>query len=379
MINYERYLPSMISLLKRLVETESPTHEKSAVDKVGGIVVEVIKSLGGEVTILENETTGNHIVGQFNHHLPKDTIDNIGFLLLFHMDTVFPLGTLSQMPFLEKEGRILGPGVADMKAGAVVGLTALRALLDNKLMPLSPITVLFTSDEETGSLTSRKWIEEFAKKAKLVLVLEPGMPDGSIKTWRKGVGDFRITAHGQAAHAGGNHENGRNAIEEIAHQILAIQRLTDYNLGTTLNVGVVHGGTVVNVVPDTAWIDFELRVMQPGEAERIIMAINNLKPIVEGCTLEISGELNRPPMPFNDLMQKTFELAREIAFEHDINLTAAGTGGASDGNFVAPLGIPVLDGLGAIGGDYHSEKEYIIKDSLVTRTRLLATLLQKWP
>jgi glutamate carboxypeptidase len=341
--------------------------------------VEVIKSLGGEITIIQNETSGNHIVARFGHHLSKEKTNiNKEFLMLCHMDTVFPLGTLSKMPFLEKDGKILGPGVADMKAGAVVCLTALRTLLDNNLMPSVPITVLFTSDEETGSLTSRKWIEELAKNAQLVLVLEPGMPDGSIKTWRKGVGDFHIIVHGQAAHAGGNHENGKNAIEEIARQVLAIQGLTDYSRGTTLNVGVIQGGTVVNVVPDTASIDVDLRVMQPGEAERIIDAINNLKPVMEGCSIEITGDLNRPPMPYDDLMQTTFEHAREIAARNEITLTAAGTGGASDANFVAPLGIPVLDGLGAIGGDYHSEKEYIIKESLVSRTRLLATLLQNW-
>jgi len=379
MINYDKYLSSMMALLRRLVETESPSHDKSAVDNVGKIIVEEIESLGGEVTIIQNETAGNHIIARFDHHLSKEkTHINKGFLMLSHMDTVFPLGTLAHMPFHEKDGKILGPGVSDMKAGAVVCLTALRALLENNLMPLVPITALFTSDEETGSLTSRKWIEELAKNAQLVLVLEPGMPDGSIKTWRKGVGDFHILVHGQAAHAGGNHENGRNAIEELAHQILAIQGLTDYNRGTTLNVGVVQGGTVVNVVPDTAWVDVDLRVMQPGEAERIIEVITNLKPVKEGCILEITGNLNRPPMPYDDLMQSTFEHAMEITANNGITLTASGTGGASDGNFVAPLGIPVLDGLGAIGGDYHSEKEYIIKDSLVSRTRLLATLLQNW-
>jgi glutamate carboxypeptidase len=282
------------------------------------------------------------------------------------------------MPFQEKDENILGPGVSDMKAGAVICLTALRALLENNLMPFVPIISLFTSDEETGSLTSRKLIEKLAIDAHLVLVLEPGMPDGSIKTWRKGVGDFHIVVHGKAAHAGGNHENGRNAIEELSHQVLAIQGLTDYSRGTSLNVGVIQGGTVVNVVPDTAWIDVDLRVMQSGEAERIIEAIFNLKPVMQGFSLEITGDLNRPPMPYNDLMQSTFEHAREIAKKNGITLTAAGTGGASDGNFVAPLGIPVLDGLGAIGGDYHSEKEYIVKESLVTRTRLLASLLQNW-
>lgn len=369
----------MMELLRKIVETESPSHDKSAVDKVGKIVVEELISLGGEVTTIQNEITGNHIIARFDNHIPKEKLNiDKGYLLVCHMDTVFAVGTLKKMPFHEKDGKILGPGVADMKAGIVICLTALRALIDNNLLPSVPITALFTSDEETGSLTSRKLIEDSAKNAQLVLVLEPGMPDGSIKTWRKGVGDFKIMVHGQAAHAGGNHVNGKNAIEEIAHQVLAIQKLTDYSRGTTLNVGVIQGGSVVNVVPDYAWIDVDLRVMQPGEAERIIDELNNLKPIIEGCSIEITGELNRPPMPFNDLMQSTFEHAREIASENGIVITASGTGGASDGNFVAPLGIPILDGLGAIGGDYHSEKEYIIKDSLVSRTRLLATLLLNW-
>jgi glutamate carboxypeptidase len=379
MIDYDKYLPFMVTLLKRLVETESPSHNKFAVDQVGKIIVKEAVSLGGEIEIIQNEATGNHIIARYGSKDSKSEIrSEKGFLLLSHMDTVFPLGTLEHMPFHEKDGKILGPGVSDMKAGSVIILTALRVLMENKIMPMVPITVLFTSDEETGSHTSRKWIEKLAKDACLVLVLEPGMPDGSIKTWRKGVGEIHIVAHGQAAHSGGNHEKGKNAIEELSHQVLAIQGMTDYGRETTLNVGVIQGGTVVNVVPDTAWMDVDLRVMIPGEAERIFEAIYNLKPVLQGTSLEINGNLNRPPMPFNQLMQKTFDHAKEIASRNGITLTASGTGGASDGNFVAPLGIPVLDGLGAIGGDYHSENEYIIKESLVSRTRLLATLLQNW-
>ena len=379
MNNYDKYLPSMIALLKRLVETESPSQVKSAVDDVGKIIMEEANSMGGKIQIIQNKSTGDHVIARFDP-IPstKKDIDDRGFLLLCHMDTVFPIGTLAHMPFHEKDGKILGPGVSDMKAGAVICLTVLRALLDNNLLSSVPITALFTSDEETGSLTSRKWIEKLAMDSQLVLVLEPGMPDGSIKTWRKGVGGFHIVAHGKAAHAGGNHENGRNAIEELSHQVLAIQGMTDYSRGTTLNVGVIQGGTVVNVVPDTAWIDVDLRVMQPDEAERIIRTMHNLKPAIKGNSLDITGSLNRPPMPYDELMKSTFEHAREIACRNDITLTAAGTGGASDANFVAPLGIPVLDGLGAIGGDYHSEKEYIIKESLVTRARLLETLLLNW-
>jgi glutamate carboxypeptidase len=300
-----------------------------------------------------------------------------GILLLAHMDTVFPIGTLQKMPFHESEEKVFGPGVSDMKGGIVVALTALKELFTSGNLT-RPVTGLFTSDEETGSVASQELIVNLAKTSDLVLVLEPGMLDGSVKTWRKGVGEFTIIVRGRAAHAGGDHQNGRNAIEEIAHQILAIQKLTDYERGTTLNVGLVHGGIASNVVPDEAVIEVDLRVMQPGEAERITTAIQILQPRINGTTLEIKGGLNRPPMPFDSTMKLTFEKARSIAAKLGIELTAGGTGGASDANFVAPLGIPLLDGLGPAGGDYHSEREFIFKRSLPERACLLYALLCDW-
>jgi len=377
MLNFERYRPYMMELLKKLVETESPSHDKSAVDKVGKILLEELKSLGASIRIINNETAGNHIIATFFTNRKKAENNN-GFLLLSHMDTVYPIGTISAIPYQEMDDKLMGPGVADMKSGAVIGLAVIKHLIDDNLNPSFPITFLFTSDEEIGSGTSKKWIEESAQESSLVLVLEPGMPDGSVKTWRKGVGGFHIEVHGQAAHAGGNHDKGRNAIEEIAHQVIRIQRLTNYERGTTLNVGVIKGGSVVNVVPDHAWVDVDMRVMEPGEAERIIKEINQLEPVLQGTTIEISGGLNRPPMPYDDLMQATFTKAKELAKEIGIDLQASGTGGASDGNFVAPLGIPVLDGMGAVGGDYHSQNEYIFKESLVSRAELLSSILQKW-
>jgi glutamate carboxypeptidase len=379
MLEIASRLPIMLDHLKQLVETESPSQDKKAVDRVGEIIKNHLISMGGRVEIFPNESTGDHILARFHEEqTSKDRIINKDILLLCHMDTVYPVGTLAFMPYHEQNGRVLGPGVADMKAGAVIGLSAIRVLQEENLIPPSPISILFTSDEEIGSYSSRKLIEVLAGNSRLVLVLEPGMPDGSIKTWRKGVGEFHIVVHGQAAHAGGDHEKGRNAIEELAHQVLTIQKLTNYKSETTLNVGIIQGGTVVNVVPDTAWMDVDLRVMQPGEAERITQAIHDLKPVLEGTSIEITGNLNRPPMPFNEVMKETYEKARSIAAGVGINLLASGTGGASDGNFVAPLGVPLLDGLGAIGGDYHSEKEYIIKDSLISRTRLVASILQNW-
>ena len=370
-MNFDSRIAEMILLLRNLVETESPTNEKEAVDRVGAILVEASQKLGATVTTHPQEKRGDHIAAQWG-------TGEGGILLLGHMDTVFPLGTLAEMPFYEKDGRIFGPGVLDMKSGLVIILTAIAALQEADKMPKRPVTALFTSDEEVGSQTSRPLIEKMAADSELVLVLESALPDGSLKTWRKGTGDFNIRVKGRAAHAGGAHADGRNAIEEIAHHILAIQKLTDYEKGTTLNVGVINGGTVSNVVPETAEARVDLRVMQAGEYERIALAIQTLEPVLDGVSLEVTGELNRPPMPFDVTMEETFEKAQTIAADAGITLKAGGSGGASDGNFVAPLGIPLLDGLGAVGEGLHSDREYIFIKSLPERARLLANLLQNW-
>ncbi|MBE3066210.1 MAG: M20 family metallopeptidase [Chloroflexi bacterium] len=370
MYNFDARTPDMLALLKRLVETESPSHIKVAVDRVGALVAEECHRLGASVETIPNTTAGNLVLARWGKGAN-------GILLLAHMDTVFPLGTLEKMHFYEKDGMVFGPGVSDMKGGIVVGLTALAAALETGSLA-HPVTALFTSDEEIGSGTSRALIEKLAAESALVLVLEPGMVDGSVKTWRKGVGEFTVRVRGRAAHAGGDHEKGRNAIEELAHQVLAIQKLTDYNKGTTLNVGVIRGGIASNVVPDEASLEVDLRVMQPGEAERISAALQALKPVLDGTSLEVTGGLNRPPMPFNDTIKATFEKVKAIAANANIQLKASGTGGASDANFVAPLGIPVLDGLGPAGGEYHSEREYIFRDSLPERAKLLAAILREW-
>jgi glutamate carboxypeptidase len=370
MLDLDARLPDMLTLLKQLVETESPSHDKAAVDRVGSLVAHECRRLGAILTVHPQTATGDLIEARWG-----EGPGNI--LLLSHMDTVFPVGTLAKMPFFEKEGKVYGPGTSDMKGGIVVALTAIAGACGPGRLR-RPITALFTSDEEIGSQTSRLLIEKLARASTLVLVLEPGLPHGSVKTWRKGVGDFFVTVHGRAAHAGGDHEKGRNAIEEMAHQVLAIQKLTDYSKGTTLNVGTIRGGTVINAVPDEAVISVDLRVMQPGEAERILAALQALRPVLDGTTLEVSGELNRPPMPFDETMKATFEKAQTIAARAGLEIKASGTGGASDANFVAPLGIPVLDGLGPVGDGSHSEREYILKDSLAERASLLKAILCDW-
>ena len=370
-------------LLKLLVETESPSHNKAAVDRVGAIVAEEARKLGAQVEVIPNQETGDHVLARFVARTEGGTLGGAaeasgmdGILLLCHMDTVFPLGTIQKTPYREEGEKIFGPGTSDMKAGIVIALAGIEEAL--KQGRNRPVTLLCTSDEEIGSHTSRVWIESLAKESALVLVMEPALIDGSLKTWRKGVGTFRIKTHGRAAHAGGDHQAGRNAIEEMAHQIIAIQKLTDYSKQTTLNVGVIQGGTVSNVVPEECSIQVDVRVLQPDEWERVEAAVRDLKPVLEGTTIEIKGRLNRPPMPFDDRMKATFEKAQSIAAHMGMNLTAGGTGGASDGNFVAPLGIPVLDGMGAVGEGYHSEREYIFANSLEQKAKLISSLLLDW-
>ncbi|MBK9928062.1 MAG: M20 family metallopeptidase [Anaerolineales bacterium] len=365
------------SLFKLLVETESPSHDKAAVDRVGAIVAEEARKLGGQVDVIPNTETGNHILARFAPIQTSSSSYQPSILLLCHMDTVFPLGTLPRIPYREVDGKIFGPGVLDMKAGIVIALAAIEEA--QKIGLNRPITLLCTSDEEIGSHTSRGHIERLAKESTLVLVFEAALVDGSLKTWRKGVGEFDVKVKGRAAHAGGDHEKGRNAIEEMAHQVIAIQKLTDYSKQTTLNVGVIQGGTVSNVVPEEASIEVDVRVMQPGEWERLEGEMKKLTPVLDGTSIEVIGELNRPPMPFDEMMKVTFEKAKEIVSTTiGVELKAGGTGGASDANFVAPLGVPVLDGLGAIGEGYHSEREYIFADSLEQRVKLVSVLLRNW-
>ena len=362
------------SLLRHLVEIESPSQVKSAVDRVGAVVAEEALKLGAQVEIIPGQETGDHVLAHFA--LGGAEAHSKPILLLCHMDTVFPLGTIDKFSYREVDGMIHGPGTLDMKAGIVIALSAIEEAQQSGLA--RPVTLLCTSDEEIGSLTSREHIERLAQESALVLVLAGGLVDGALKTWRKGVGEFWVRTKGRAAHSGGDHEKGRNAIEEMAHQVIAIQKLTDYGKQTTLNVGVIQGGTVSNVVPEETVIQVDVRVMQPGEWERLETELKKLRPVLDGTSIEISGGLNRPPMPFDETMKATFEKARSIAAQAGLELKAGGTGGASDANFVAPLGIPVLDGLGAVGEGYHSDREYIFADSLDKRARLVAALLKNW-
>lgn len=368
---FHEITPALQSLIQELVEIESPSTEKSAVDQLGARIIREVKDLGGEIRIFEQEKNGNNIRARWGS-------GEGGILMLAHMDTVFDLGTLTVNPFQNRDGHLTGPGVFDMKSSIAMLLGALRLFQQQSIWPARPITALFTSDEETGSLTSRELIEAEARQAALVLTLEPALANGALKTARKGTGDIEIHVRGVAAHAGVDHAQGRNAIEELARHILAAQRLTDYERGTTVNVGVISGGTRSNVVPDQAMAQIDFRVTVMDEFRRLEQWVKGLTPAIEGTSLRAMIDLNRPPMPRDATMIRTFEKAKAIAQEIGLALTEGSTGGGSDANFVAPLGIPVLDGLGPVGDGAHSEREYVLASSIPERTALLGALLLNW-
>lgn len=360
----------MIAHLARLVELESPTDDKAAIDRLGAVLADELRGLGATVTIQRQERAGDHLLARWG-------MAPGGILLLCHMDTVWNLGTLAQMPISLRDGRLYGPGAFDMKGGIVNASWAIRALRELDLMPQRRITLVITSDEETGSGTSRALIEAEAVAHDIVFVLEPAHPPrAALKTWRKGVGEYRVKVTGRAAHAGAAHDEGINAIEELAHQVVAIQKLTDYAAGTTVNVGVTAGGTRSNVVPAEAWAEVDVRVMNAAEEARIDAALRGLRPHLPGATISVIGGMNRPPMVRTPATVALFRQAAAIAAELGFAVDETGTGGGSDGNFTAALGVPTLDGLGVAGDGGHAQHEHVIISSLPERAALLAGLLR---
>jgi len=328
--------------------------------------------VGTSVEVVPQTTTGDHLVATFGDRTASPIVT------LCHIDTVWSLGTLATMPWREEDGKLRGPGVYDMKASTAMLLMVLRYMRETQTQPAHPLRMLFTTDEETGSATSRTLIEAEAKNAVLVLCLEPALSNGALKTFRKGTGDFTVTAHGRAAHAGADHAKGVNAIEEIARQIIALHRMTNYELGTTVNVGVISGGTVSNVVPDRARIEVDIRISTLAEGERMVKTILNLAPQLPGARLSVTGGLNRPPMERTPQIIAAFQKAKAIGAGLGLDLLEGSTGGASDANFTGALGVPTLDGLGAVGNGGHSVDEHVIASSLPERTALLAAILTQW-
>jgi glutamate carboxypeptidase len=330
-----------------------------------------MEQLGTSVRRIEQSEVGDHWLGSWGSG-PG------GILMMVHVDTVHPIGTLERFPWSEVDGKIYGPGIMDMKASAAIALTVIKALHQGVGLPERRISLMFTSDEETGSHTSQELILSQAKEHDLVLCLEPALPDGALKTWRKGIGMFEIEVVGRMAHAGANPAQGVNAIHEIAYQIRQITELADEEAGSTLNIDLIEGGTRTNVIAARARASVDIRVKTEEEQSRVAAGMDNLRPLHPEAQLSVSGEWNRPPMPRTEAMIRTFARAKEIGAGIGLELTEGGTGGGSDANFVAPLGVPVLDGLGAVGAGAHTEQEYIRTESLPERTALLAALLVEW-
>ncbi len=374
--HFERQTEAMLAQLKTLVEIESPSTDKASVDRLSAALLPALTELGAEITIDPQTDFGDNIVARWA--APGGPTTTGGILLMCHLDTVFPLGVLARQPWRVEGGKAFGPGTIDMKASVVMALTALGELQRSGRWPARPVTLLLSSDEETGSAGSRALIERLAAEHALTLCLEPCLPDGSLKTARKGIGEVELVVRGRASHAGTNHADGRNAIHELAHHILAAQALTDYSRGTTVNVGVISGGTRSNVVPDEARASIDYRVPTMMEAERLAAWTAGLKPFLPDLTLEVQGGLNRPPMPRDALMAATFAQAQAIAAQIGLTIGEGSTGGGSDANFVAPLGVAVLDGLGPGGNGAHSEREHLVIASLPERTALLASLMIGW-
>lgn len=360
----------LVDLIQALVRAESPSHDKAAVDGCGRVLASALTACGGRVTVHPRAEVGDHLSAEFG---PSD---GRRILVLTHFDTVWPVGQLDRMPLEERDGRLHGPGIYDMKAGIAIGLLAVRAWLASS-PSTGRVTMLCTTDEEIGSGGSRALIEDEARRSDAVLVLEPALPGGILKTARKGCGDFTLTVHGTSAHAGVDPTKGVNAIAELAHHILALQAMSDITQGVTVTVTVVEGGSRTNVVPDRAVAHIDARAPTLADAARVARAIEGLTPILPGATLRVAGGFGRPPLERTPGVVRLFELAREAGTEIGIPVDEGATGGGSDGNFTAALGVPTLDGLGAVGDGAHALHEHVEMASLPTRAALLACLIDK--
>ena len=375
----------MLDTIEQLVTIESPSDVKAAVDRLGTVLASRFGELGGKVKVHNVEQFGNHLQvdfgGRKRSHFSQ-TRGEVGhpqrpILLLGHMDTVYPIGTISRMPFRVSKGRVYGPGVLDMKAGIAIALQVIEALLQwNNGRLARPIIALFVSDEEVGSKSSRAITERLAGQSEAVLVLEPAAGlRGAVKTARKGVGEYTLQVEGVAAHAGLDSDKGRSAIVELSRQILRLSELANPQRGTTLNVGRIGGGTRSNVVPAEASAVIDVRVSTKEDARTVDRELKSLRPFDPACKVKVNGGMNRPPMERTRGVAALYQKAREIAKELGWELDEASVGGGSDGNFTAALGVPTLDGLGAVGEGAHSQGEYVVVSELPKRAALLAGLI----
>lgn len=369
---FQKQQSNIVETIRQLVEIESPSDVKQAVDRLTTVIASRFSELGGRVHMHKGEKFGNHLQVDFQS---SGSGKQKPVLLLGHTDTVYPIGTISKMPCHTAKGQLFGPGVLDMKSGIALAVHVIEAVLNWNAGKLPrPITVLLVSDEEIGSPSSRAITEKLAAESEAVLVLEPahGL---AVKTARKGVGEYAIKVTGKAAHAGLDFEKGQSAILELAKQISEISKLVDLERGITLNVGKISGGTRSNVVPAEATAVVDLRASTMKDALKIDRKLRSLKPFNRNCQITISGEINRPPMERTPGVAALYAKAIQAAKALGWKLQEAAVGGGSDGNFTAALGIPTLDGLGGVGEGAHAQHESIVISELPRRAALLSALI----
>ena len=366
----ERELPWLLEAIEALVCLESPSGDAAAINRCIAELESRLGGLGGRVTRLSGGPAGDHLRTEFGSGARR-------VLLLGHVDTVWPTGTLARRPLRAEGGRLYGPGVFDMKAGLALAGLAVKALAQESDGMPGVVVLLVTADEETGSAASRRIIEAEACASEAVLVLEPALPGGALKTSRKGCGQFVLRVSGRAAHAGIEPELGASAISELARQIPRIEALRDAAAGTAVNVGVVRGGSRPNVVAADAEAVIDVRVASAAEAARVTAALGALKPVDPGTRVAVAGGIDRPPMERSPAGAALFAVAQAVAADLGRTLGEGRTGGGSDGNLTAALGVPTLDGLGAVGGGAHADDEHVTIADLPWRAALVAGLLRR--
>ena len=359
--------PWMTENLRELVRIESPSDDPAAVNNASKMVRELADSLQPAVKIHPQTTFGDVLELRFHPEIAQKPV-----LLLGHLDTVWPIGTLAGMPWREEEGRLWGPGVLDMKAGVLISLTALKALQSLEIH--RPVTLLLNSDEEVGSPVSRAITERLALASEAVFVLEPAQ-GLACKTARKGVGQYNLHVTGIGAHAGVDFERGHSAIREMARLVETVSSFTDLSRKRTVSCGRMYGGTRSNVVPEHAYAEVDVRIASMADAAEVEALFRGLRTSDPHCTLEITGGINRPPMERTPGTVALYQKARTLAAELGFDLDEASTGGGSDGNFTSALGIPTLDGMGAVGDGAHAAHESIVIEHLIPRTALLAAMI----
>ena len=358
----------LLQRLRALVEVESPSEDKAAVDCAGALVSGWAAKLGAKVKRHKQRDFGDVLELRFG----TASRGHSRVMLLAHLDTVWPLRTLARMPWREAGGKIYGPGVLDMKAGVVMALEAIAAL--QHLGERRPVTLLLNSDEEVGSPVSRPVTETLARESAAVFVLEPAQ-GLAYKTSRKGVGHFDLLVEGIAAHSGVDFERGHSAVLEMARLVAKVSSFTDLRRGITVNAGVIAGGTRSNVVAAECRVEVDARIVKSTDAARVVKMFRSLKVMDKACKLTVRGGINRPPMERTSGTIALYRNARALAAEMGFELDEASTGGGSDGNFTAALGIPTLDGMGAVGAGAHATHEHVVKKHLVERTALLAGMM----